>query len=111
MSELTYRGACHCEAVQFEASLDLDNTFVCNCSRCQKLGWVFAFAPRAKVVLTRGEGATREYRFQNRRIRRQFCEEFGIGKEGGEMAVINVNYLDSVDPRALSPKSVDGRSL
>ena len=78
MTEQTYRGSCQCQAVQFEASLDLDNTMVCNCSRCQRLGWVMAFAPRAKITFSQGEGATTQYLFNKERIRHQFCPTCGI---------------------------------
>ena len=118
MTEQTYCGSCQCEAVQFEAPLDLDKTMVCNCSRCQKLGWVMAFAPRARISITQGEGATTEYLFHNRRIRHQFCPVCGIepfafaaSPDGTQMVAINVNCLSGVEPRALSPKPVDGRSL
>jgi len=118
MTERTYRGACQCEAVQFEAPLDLDKTMVCNCSRCQRLGWVMAFAPRARVTILRGEGTTTEYLFHNRKIRHQFCPVCGIepyafyaGADGTETAAINVNCLEGVEPRRLSPTPADGRSL
>ena len=117
MTEQTYRGSCQCEAVQFEAPLDLDNAMVCNCSRCQRLGWVMAFAPRAKVTISRGEGATTEFLFNKHSIRHQFCPVCGIepfafasAPDGTAMVAINVNCLEGVDPRALSPKPVDGRS-
>jgi hypothetical protein len=117
LTEQTYHGACQCGAVEFEAPLDLDNTMVCNCSRCQRLGWVMAFAPRAKVNFIKGERATTQYLFNKERIRHQFCSVCGIepfafatGKDGVETAVINVNCLDGVDPRALQSKAVDGRS-
>ena len=117
MTEQTYRGSCQCQAVQFEAALDLDNTMICNCSRCQRLGWVMAFTPRAKVKFVKGEGATTQYLFNKERIRHQFCPVCGIepyafaaGKDGVEMVAVNVNCLDGVDPRALKSKAVDGRS-
>jgi hypothetical protein len=114
MTEQTYRGACHCGAVTFEAPLDLEKTMQCNCSRCQKVGWIMAFA-HASVVKT--EGATKEYLFNKRVIRHQFCAECGVepfafaaSPDGTPMVAINVNCLDGVDPRTLSPKPVDGRS-
>jgi hypothetical protein len=113
----TYRGSCQCQAVQFEATLDLDKAMVCNCSRCQRLGWVMAFAPRAKVGITAGEGTTTQYLFNKERIRHQFCPTCGIetfafaaAPDGTEMVAVNVNCLDGVEPRALQPKAVDGRS-
>ena len=117
MSIETYRGSCQCQAVQFEAALDLDQTMTCNCSRCQRLGWVMAFTPRAKVTISEGEGATTTYLFNKGRIRHQFCPTCGIepfafasAPDGTEMVAVNVNCLDGVDPRALSPKPVDGRA-
>jgi hypothetical protein len=118
LSEQTYRGSCQCQAVEFEATLDLDKTTICNCSRCQRLGWVMAFAPRAKVAIAKGEGATTQYLFNKERIRHQFCPVCGIepfafaqGKDGVEMVAVNVNCLDGVDPRALKSRPVDGRSM
>ena len=118
MTMQTYRGSCHCEAVQFEAPLDLDKSMVCNCSRRQRLGWVMAFAPRAQVNLPRGEGATSGYMFHNRRIRHHFCPVCGIepfafaaSPDATQMVAVNVNCLDGVEPRSLSPKPDDGRSL
>jgi hypothetical protein len=118
LTEQTYRGSCQCQAVQFEAALDLDNTMTCNCSRCQRLGWVMAFTPRAKVTISQGEGATNEYLFNKERIRHQFCPTCGIepyafaaAPDGTEMVAVNVNCLDGVDARALQSKVVDGRSI
>jgi hypothetical protein len=117
MTEQTYRGSCQCQAVQFEAPLDLDHAISCNCSRCQRLGSVLAFTPREKFELSKGEGATTEYLFNQHRIRHQFCTVCGIepfayasGKDGTPMVAVNVNCLDGVDSRALSPKHYDGRS-
>jgi hypothetical protein len=117
LTEQTYHGSCQCQAVEFEAALDLDNTMTCNCSRCQRLGWVMAFTPRAKVTISRGEGATTQYLFNKERIRHQFCPTCGIepfafaqGPDGTEMVAVNVNCLEGVDPRALHSKPVDGRS-
>ena len=118
MTEQTYRGSCQCQAVQFEAALDLEKSMICNCSRCQRLGWVMAFAPRAKVTISAGAGATTAYLFNKERIRHEFCPTCGIEPfafaaqaDGTEMVAVNVNCLDGVDPRALSPKAVDGRSF
>ncbi len=118
MAEQSYSGSCQCQAVQFEAPLDLEKTVVCNCSRCQRLGWVMAFAPRARVTIAKGEEATTEYLFNKGKIRHQFCPTCGIetyayaeAPDGTAMMAINVNCLDGVDPRALKSRPADGRSL
>jgi hypothetical protein len=113
-----YTGGCQCGAVTYEVDADLDNTITCNCSRCQKLGSVLAFAPRASFRLKSGENAVTEYLFNTNRIRHLFCktcgiESFALGArpDGTPMAAINVNCLDGVEPRSLESKFVDGRSL
>ncbi len=118
MTEQFYSGSCQCQAVRFQAALDLDATVTCNCSRCQRLGWVMAFTPRAKVTIAKGEGETTQYLFNKEKIRHQFCPVCGVepfafaaGKDGTEMVAVNVNCLDGVDPRALTSKRVDGRSF
>jgi hypothetical protein len=118
LTERTYRASCQCQAVQYEAPLDLDNTMICNCSRCQRLGWVMAFTPQARVTFLKGEDATTEFLFNKEKIRHQFCPTCGIethafasGPDGAAMLAVNVNCLEGVDdPRALNSKRVDGRS-
>jgi hypothetical protein len=117
MTEQSYHGSCQCQAVEFEAALDLDHTITCNCSRCQRLGSVLAFTPLEKFTITKGEGATTQYLFNKGAIRHQFCPVCGIqpfafakGKDGVEMAAINVNCLEGVDPRALKSHHYDGRA-
>jgi hypothetical protein len=116
--ERHYKGGCQCGAVAYEVDLDLDQVITCNCSRCQPLGSVLALAPRAKFTLHSGAESLTEYRFNKREIAHLFCKTCGVqsysfGKtpDGNEVAAINVNTLQEVDPRALSPTHYDGRSL
>ncbi|HEX7079520.1 MAG TPA: GFA family protein [Gammaproteobacteria bacterium] len=119
MSIQHYKGGCQCGAVAYEVDVDLDNTITCNCSRCQKLGFVLAFAPVESFDLKSGEESLTEYRFNKKQIRHLFCkicgvESFAMGKrpsDGADIAAINVNCLEGVDPRSLSSKHVDGRSF
>lgn len=113
-----YTGGCQCGAVSFEVDLDLDRVITCNCSRCQPLGSVLAFAPRARFTLHSGEQNLTEYRFAKQAIAHLFCKtcgiqsfSFGTMPDGTEMAAINVNTLHGIDPRSLSPTLIDGRSM
>jgi hypothetical protein len=117
MSQQSYHGSCQCQAVKFEAELDLEATAICNCSRCQRLGWVMAFTPEAKFSLQQGEGALSQYTFNKEVIRHQFCATCGIetfayakAPDGSDAVAVNVNCLDGVEPRALKSKMFDGRS-
>lgn len=118
MSAKDYHGSCHCGAVAFEVSgLDLDKAVTCNCSRCQRVASVLAFVPRSQFTLKSGADSLTEYRFNRKVIAHQFCKTCGIQcfsygemPDGTQTVAINVNVLDGVEPRALTPEHVDGRS-
>lgn len=113
-----YQGSCQCGAVSYEVDIDIGNTITCNCSRCQRMGFVLAFTPAEKFRLpASGADALTEYRFGTKTIRHLFCRTCGVESSaqgtmpnGDAVVAINVNCLADVDPRALSSKHVDGRS-
>lgn len=108
-----YTGSCQCGAVAFEVDADLDQTVICNCSRCRRIASVLTFVPAASVTFTR-DGETTEYRFNKHVIGHRFCPVCGVEthalgeKDGQKLAAINVNCLDGVDARALNSHFVDG---
>jgi hypothetical protein len=113
-----YEGSCQCGAVSYEADLDLADTMTCNCSRCQRMGFVLAFTTPDKFKLKSGEGKLTEYLFNHKIIRHQFCsvcgvESFAYGKmpDGTPTVAINVNTLSGVSPRELKSKHFDGQKL
>lgn len=115
-----YTGGCQCGAVRYEVEASLDKPITCNCSRCQRLGSVLVFAPRANFRLLAGEDRLSEYLFNKKQIRHLFCatcgiESFSYGRmpDGAEIAAINVNCLDGVEPREIAKGAFhyDGRSI
>jgi hypothetical protein len=118
MATQHYSGSCQCQAVTFEADLDLDSTFICNCSRCQRLGTVLSFTAPENFSLKSGEDNLTEYLFNNKRIRHLFCKTcgvqsfaFGTKRDGSRNVAVNVNCIDGAEPRALPSQPVDGRSF
>ena len=112
-----YEGGCQCGAVRYEVDVDLDSTITCNCSRCQRMGFVLAFAPRHSFVLNSGEDNLSEYLFNKKTIQHLFCKTCGVQSfaygsmpDGSPTVAINANCLDGVEPRELGSKHVDGRS-
>ncbi|UYG07346.1 GFA family protein [Halomonas sp. M4R1S46] len=111
-------GSCQCGAVAYEVDVDLENTFTCNCSRCQRMGFVLAFTSVENFRLISGEKTLTEYLFNKKAIRHLFCnicgvESFAYGEmpDGSPTVAINVNCLSGVDPRALDSQHVDGKSF
>ena len=118
MTTQHYQGSCQCGAVRWDVDVDLSNTITCNCSRCKRMGFVLAFAPRQAFRLHSGADQLTEYLFHERVIRHQFCRNCGVegfahgqNPDGSAVVAINVNCLDDVDPGSLHSQPVDGRSF
>lgn len=118
MTNSQYEGGCQCGAVSYAVEVDLENTITCNCSRCERMGFVLAFAPKGSFKLKSGEGNLTEYLFNKKAIRHLFCatcgvESFAYGKmpDGSPTVAINVNCLSGVSPRELNSEHVDGKSF
>jgi hypothetical protein len=113
----SYSGSCHCGAVAFEVELDLAGALKCNCSICNKLGAVWAFAPKAKFRLTSGEGKQGDYQFGKKSLHHRFCTACGIeayaegmAPDGTATVGINLRSIEGIDVDKLSPRPWDGRS-
>ena len=114
----TMAGGCHCGAVRYEAETDLGKTMACNCSHCEKKGFILTFTPIESFRLLSGEAKLSEYRFNRHVIAHRFCSVcgvqpfgFGSGPDGKPMAALNVRCIDGIDLAALEPQPFDGKSL
>lgn len=117
----TYKGSCHCGAVQFEADLDLtQNTFRCNCSICRRTRFWAAVAKEDGFRLLAGSDQLTQYLFNTRKNQHYFCRHcgvraFGIGTETpiGKMYGVNLGCLTDVSEEDLAQipiTYVDGRN-
>ncbi len=106
----TYKGSCHCGAVQFEADLDLSaSSYRCNCSICRRTRFWPAISGANGFRLLAGEQELTEYRFNTRKNQHFFCKHcgvraFGIGNETpiGKMYGVNIGCLEGVTEEELS---------
>jgi hypothetical protein len=114
----TYSGGCHCGKVRYEVTMEMGTVLSCNCSICQKKGYLLAFVPAEQFKLLSGGDALTDYQFNKHNVHHLFCSTCGIqsfshGKraDGTPMYSINVRCLDEIDDvNALQVKHVDGRS-
>jgi hypothetical protein len=117
MNEMkTYSGGCHCGAVRYEVEVSLERVIACNCSLCTKRGLLLAFTPAQGFRLGSGDEKLRDYRFNKKVIRHQFCEDCGVeafargqAPDGAEMIAVNVRCLDGLDLGTISPTPFNGR--
>ncbi len=105
-----YQGSCHCQAVRFEADIDLRaGTIRCNCSICAKLRyWPARVAPSAFRLLE-GEDDLVSYQFGAKTDSHPFCRHCGVHAFGygqsqkiGAFVGINLACLDGVSDAELA---------
>jgi hypothetical protein len=117
----TYRGSCHCGAVQFEADVDLaQSSYRCNCSICGRTRFWPAVARADGFRLLSGESELTQYVFNTKKNFHYFCRRcgvrpFGVGDETpmGRMYGVNLGCLEDVSDEELSRVPVtyvDGRN-
>ncbi len=120
MTEKTYHGSCHCQAVTYKARMDLTQpSFKCNCSVCAKSRNWLMFIPADNLTVLTGEAALKDYQFNKKVIHHHFCgicgiSPFGRGQQpdGSKMAAIKLNTLDDASAEELAAVPVtyaDGR--
>jgi hypothetical protein len=69
----TYRGNCHCGAFVFELKIaEIKAASKCNCSICQKKGYLFTF-PGDVMTVVKGEDSLKVYTFNEGNTKHQAC--------------------------------------
>jgi len=109
----TYRGACHCQKVQFEIQSTLEPSARCNCSLCRRRSAVMTRVPADRFRLLSGEDFLSLYQFNTRVAKHYFCKVCGIytfhrPRVAPELYGINVACLEDVDLPALKVGVIDG---
>lgn len=111
-------GSCHCGAVRYEVDGAPTKVMECNCSHCQRKGFLLWFVPRTALRVTSGEEGLSAYTFNKHAIGHRFCptcgvQPFALGNmpDGSETAAINIRTLEGIDIDTIPRKPVDGRSF
>ncbi|HLD79151.1 MAG TPA: GFA family protein [Candidatus Nanoarchaeia archaeon] len=114
----TYTGGCHCGKVRYEVIMDLKGGMACNCSHCNKKGFMLSFVPENQFKLLSGEKDLTEYRFNKKVIQHLFCKTCGVqsfgrgkGPDGSPVAMINLRCLDNVDLSKLPTTEYNGKDM
>jgi hypothetical protein len=111
----TYEGGCHCGAVRFRVTADLDRVTECNCSMCSKKGFLHLIIPQNQFELLKGNAALTTYQFGTKVAKHHFCATCGIHsyyipRSDPDKVDVNVRCLDNIDVRTLDIKSFDGQN-
>lgn len=75
---VTYEGGCHCGAVRFRVKVDKHQVDDCNCSICQKKGFLHLIVPPEQFTLLSGVEVLTTYSFNTHIAKHTFCSICGI---------------------------------
>jgi hypothetical protein len=111
----TYSGSCHCGRVSFRVTGALAAADICNCSICQKKGFIHWIVEPARFELLSGADALSTYRFNTGVAEHTFCKYCGIHpfytpRSDPDKVDVNVRCLEGVDLTKLELRGFDGRN-
>lgn len=112
----TYRGACHCGAVEFEIDTVFSEFTKCDCSLCRRKNAVMAKVPESDFRLVKGEDDLTLYEWNTRTAKHYFCKHCGIytfhrKRVTPDFFGINVHCLDNVELSDVPVVEVDGKTM
>jgi len=111
---VTHKGGCHCGAVRFEVRAPgAINATRCNCSICQKSGYLHLIVPREEFTLTKGEDQLTIYRFNTGVAEHPFCKTCGIKpfytpRSHPNGISVNINCMDDGTIQSMEIRDFDG---
>jgi hypothetical protein len=109
----TYRGSCHCGAIRYQATGELEDLEVCNCSICVRTGYVHWSIDPADFRLETPWSQIATYRFGTGSAKHHFCRvcgisAFRISRSEPEKITVNVRCLEGVELGSLEVGHFDG---
>lgn len=115
---MKYQGSCHCGQIKFVAEGELSEVLSCNCSICQKKGFLLWFLPSNQVMVSLETPENlAKYTFNKHVINHHFCKICGIhpyaqgtDAKGNAIFAINVRCIDDMDLEKIKINYFDGRS-
>jgi hypothetical protein len=114
----TYRGSCHCGALQFSfRSEEITTGMRCNCSLCSRRGAVMSsrFYPPEDFDEVVGKETLTRYVWGDLMMNHYFCPRCGVFPFSDVIATglvrINLGCVEGLDPLALDIGVVDGKSF
>jgi hypothetical protein len=117
MSGFVWRGGgCHCGAVRFEAALpDVVEAQSCNCSICERTGFVHIIVPKSRFRLLEGQAALTSYRFNTGAADHLFCLVCGVKsfyrpRSNPDGWSVNARCLDDADRLDIRVEPFDGKN-
>ncbi len=119
METFQYQGGCHCSDVRFniklQTSLEYQEVISCNCSLCEKLGYLHLIIPKHDFSLSTDWENLTNYQFNKKIAKHFFCKTCGIKsfyqpRSHPNCWSINVRCLDGFCKFNLKVENFNGKN-
>jgi hypothetical protein len=112
----TYKGSCHCGAVQFQITTAFPELTTCDCSICSRKNALMVKVHESEFRLLAGEQSLCEYQFHTRTAQHYFCKVCGIypfhrKRVTPDFYGINVFCLENLDSAGIPVRATVGRGM
>ena len=109
----SYRGGCHCGALRFRVTGEIEELAECNCSICAKTGYLHWEVDPEQFSLETDEAAFADYQFGTLTSHNYFCTTCGISpfrrsRTAPEKIDINARCLEGVSLSGIPVEFFDG---
>ncbi|MFZ5669780.1 MAG: GFA family protein [Pseudomonadota bacterium] len=111
-----HAGGCHCGAVRFEAALgSVVEAQTCNCSMCEKVGFIHVIVPESRFRLLQGGDRITTYSFNTHVAQHTFCSVCGVKsfyrpRSNPDGWSVNLRCLDSAEGLDIRLEAFDGQN-
>lgn len=111
-----HTASCHCGAVVVEVQAPARiEALACNCSMCERTGFVHLIAPAGRFRIVQGEDALAEYRFNTGVAIHYFCRTCGcrpfyVPRSNPDGFSVNVRCLDRSTVESVDVQPFDGQN-
>ena len=112
--QIWHAGGCHCGAVRFETALSGPlEAQTCNCSMCEKVGFIHIIVPESRFRITQGTENLSQYTFNTGVAQHLFCKTCGVKafyrpRSNPKGWSVNARCLDA--PIAMNLSDFDGQN-
>ena len=108
----TYKGSCHCQAMQFEIESDFSELTTCDCSICWKKNALMVKVHETEMRILCGEESLTTYQFYSHTAKHYFCKVCGIHthnrpRSNPKIYGINIACVEGVNPFELDNVSLN----
>jgi hypothetical protein len=112
---IKHSGGCHCGRVRFEVLAPAHlNVSECNCSICEKTGYLHLIVPQAQFTLLQGKEYLTEYTFNTGTAKHLFCavcgiKSFYVPRSHPDGFSVNARCFDAGTMTAITIKPFNGQ--